>query len=171
LSPLVRASVEVVEVDSAAAMAAAVAVARPRADVCIMAAAVADFRPVLRADRKLTKDLGIPAIELEETEDILATTVANRRPGQTIVGFAAETHDVAARAAAKLARKGCDLLVVNDVAADAVGFDHETNAVMLLSADGRSIEVPLTSKATVALAVLDRVGELRTAASTERTPS
>lgn len=171
LSPLAAERTTVVEVDSAAQMADAVRVAAPSAQVCIMAAAVADFRPVGAASRKLTKDLGVPTIELEVTEDVLASTVASRPAGQVVVGFAAETHDVAARAAAKLARKGCDLLVVNDVAAEEVGFDHETNAVTILGADGVSTSVELTSKSRVAHAVLDRVAELRTTTTTERTPS
>ena len=171
LTPLAAEVTTVVEVDSADEMDRAVASVSSAADVVIMAAAVADYRPVASASRKLTKDLGIPTIELEQTADILAGLVSRRRHGQVIVGFAAETHDVLERATAKLARKGCDLLVVNDVAADAVGFDHETNAVVILGADGSTTDVPLAAKRIVAHAVLDRVARLRTTTPIERTPS
>jgi phosphopantothenoylcysteine decarboxylase/phosphopantothenate--cysteine ligase len=168
LSPLARAAVSVVDVDSAQEMHDAVSAALPEADVVIMAAAVADYRPVAASATKLTKDLGLPTIQLEETTDILADVVRRRRPGQVIVGFAAETHDIANRAAAKLQRKGCDLLVVNDVAQPHVGFDHETNAVTILGIDGVVDEVPLSAKSTVAHAVLDRVTRLLSRSSPER---
>jgi len=100
---------------------------------------------------------GIPELVLEPTPDILAGLARRRAPGQVIVGFAAETHDALDRGRRKLERKGVDLLVVNDVSAPGAGFDHDTNAVVILSADGTSTEVPLTSKDAVAEAVLDRV--------------
>jgi phosphopantothenoylcysteine decarboxylase/phosphopantothenate--cysteine ligase len=129
----------------------------PTADVLVMAAAVADFRPKAPAEAKLAKEDGIPEIVLEPTPDILAGLVAQRRPGQVLVGFAAETHDVLARGRRKLDRKGVDLLVVNDVSAPGVGFDHDTNAVTILSTGGSATEIALTSKNAVADAVLDRV--------------
>ncbi len=168
LSPVARAATTVVNVDSAQQMREAVGHAARFADVVIMAAAVADFRPITSAATKLTKDLGIPTIALEETVDILAELVENRRVGQVIVGFAAETHDISNRAAAKLARKGCDLLVVNDVSQPEVGFDHETNAVTILGTGGEVDEVPLSAKSTVAHAVLDRVAGLLARSSEER---
>jgi phosphopantothenoylcysteine decarboxylase / phosphopantothenate---cysteine ligase len=94
---------------------------------------------------------------LEQTPDILAGLAARRRPGQVLVGFAAETHDALERGRRKLTRKGVDLLVVNDVSAPDTGFDHDTNAVVILDAGGNSQEIPLTSKDAVANAVLDRV--------------
>jgi phosphopantothenoylcysteine decarboxylase/phosphopantothenate--cysteine ligase len=127
------------------------------ADVVIMAAAVADFRPKVSAERKLSKEDGLPDIVLEPTPDILAGLVARRVPGQVLVGFAAETHDALERGRRKLARKGADLLVVNDVSAPGAGFDHDTNAVLILGADGSTLEIPLTSKDAVAHAVLDSV--------------
>jgi phosphopantothenoylcysteine decarboxylase/phosphopantothenate--cysteine ligase len=127
------------------------------ADVVVMAAAVADFRPKQAADRKLSKDEGLPELVLEPTPDILVGLVSRRPPGQTVVGFAAETNDVLERGRKKLARKGVDLLVVNDVSAPGAGFDHDTNAVAILGADGSITEVPLTSKDAVANAVLDSV--------------
>ena len=94
---------------------------------------------------------------LEPTPDILAGLAHRRTPDQVIVGFAAETHDPVERGRRKLERKGVDLLVVNDVSAPGVGFDHDTNAVVILGADGTATEIPLTSKDAVANAVLDRV--------------
>ena len=102
------------------------------ADVVVMAAAVADFRPKATAENKLSKEDGIPEFVLEPTPDILAGLAEHRRPEQVLVGFAAETHDAVERGRRKLERKGVDLLVVNDVSAPGAGFDHDTNAVVIL---------------------------------------
>jgi phosphopantothenoylcysteine decarboxylase/phosphopantothenate--cysteine ligase len=150
-------SVERVEVETAAEMAAAVASRAPGADVVVMAAAVADFAPVAASAGKLHRGDGPPTLELRATPDILALVVASARPGQLVVGFAAETEDVLARGAAKLRDKRVDLLVVNDVTAPGVGFGHDTNAVAILGRDGEEITVPLSSKEVVADAILDAV--------------
>jgi phosphopantothenoylcysteine decarboxylase/phosphopantothenate--cysteine ligase len=157
LSPDVQAAVTRIDVESAADMEAALIQASPGADVVIMAAAVADFRPKVMAERKLSKEDGLPELVLEPTPDILMGLVSRRTRGQVLVGFAAETDDVAERGRRKLQRKGVDLLVVNDVRAPGTGFDHDTNAVSILEADGTSTEIPLTSKYAVANAVLDSV--------------
>ena len=157
LPPDVQAAVTRIDVESAADMEAALAQASPSADVVIMAAAVADFRPKVTAERKLSKADGLPELVLEPTPDILTGLVSRRTRGQVLVGFAAETDDVAERGRRKLQRKGVDLLVVNDVRAPGTGFDHDTNAVSILKADGTSTEIPLTSKYLVANAVLDSV--------------
>ena len=149
--------VEVEAVDTAAQMNEAMARHARVADVVVMAAAVADFRPSQAASSKVKRELGTPEIVLEPTEDILCGLVKARTKGQIIVGFAAETDDVLANAVAKLDRKGCDLLVVNDVSAPAVGFDHDTNAVHILERGGGVVEVPLASKRAVAESVLDMV--------------
>jgi len=151
---------EVVRVDTAAEMADAVLSRLEVADVVIMAAAVADFRPAQVAGGKLKKEAGIPEVVLEPTLDILAEVGRRRRGSQVVVGFAAETAaGEALRAAAedKLRRKGLDLVVANDVSAPAVGFGHDTNAVLILSADEPALEVPLSDKRVVAGAVLDLV--------------
>ncbi|MBK9178358.1 MAG: bifunctional phosphopantothenoylcysteine decarboxylase/phosphopantothenate--cysteine ligase CoaBC [Acidimicrobiales bacterium] len=153
----VRAGVEVVRVDTAAEMEAAVLSRSGRADVVLMAAAVADFRPKAVADTKLKKADGPPEIVLEPTTDVLAALGRDRRPGQTLVGFAAETTDPRANALDKLRRKGIDLVVVNDVSAPAAGFEHDTNEVLILAADGVEHHVPLRDKREVARAVLDAV--------------
>ena len=146
-----------VDVETAADMEHAVGAAAEGADVVIMAAAVADFRPKRSAGTKISKQEGVPELVLEPTPDILAGLAARRAPGQVLVGFAAETHDAVERGRRKLERKGVDVLVVNDVSAPGAGFDHDTNAVVILAADGSSTEIPLTSKDAVANAVLDRV--------------
>ena len=145
------------DVETAAEMHAAVLGALDDADVVVMAAAVADFRPVQGASQKLRRADGAPNIELEATEDILADVVAKRHDTLLVVGFAAETNDVVASAREKLARKGCDLVVVNDVSKPGVGFDHDTNEVVILGRDGSEEHVALTSKRAVADVLLDSV--------------
>ncbi|MGE3622047.1 MAG: phosphopantothenoylcysteine decarboxylase, partial [Acidimicrobiia bacterium] len=149
--------VDVIRVETAAEMARAVLSHSDAMDVVVMAAAVADFRPVQPATSKIKKAAGPPELVLEPTEDILAALGARRRPGQVLVGFAAETDDLRSNAGGKLTRKGVDLIVANDVSAPGVGFEHDTNAVVILGADGSTREIPLTDKRAVARAVLDAV--------------
>ena len=155
------AAVEVIRVETAAEMEDAVLSRSDGADVVVMAAAVADFRPVQAADRKLKKADGTPEVVLEPTTDILAALGKQRRSGQTIVGFAAETDDLRANAADKLTRKGIDLIVANDVSAPGVGFEHDTNAVVILDAAGGALEVPLSDKRAIARSILDAVIQTR----------
>jgi phosphopantothenoylcysteine decarboxylase/phosphopantothenate--cysteine ligase len=155
------ASIDVVRVDTAAEMEHAVLTRADSADVIVMAAAVADFRPVRVADRKLKKGDGAPDVVLEATTDILAELGAQRRPGQVLVGFAAETGDLRTNAAEKLRRKGIDLIVGNDVSEPGVGFEHDTNAVVILGADGSSADVPLSDKRAIARAILDAISNTR----------
>jgi phosphopantothenoylcysteine decarboxylase/phosphopantothenate--cysteine ligase len=153
---------DVVAVETAEQLAAAVHTYAPGADVIIMAAAVADFRPKAVADQKLKKADGVPDLVLEPTPDILADLARARRPGQLLVGFAAETAQCSAerlrqRGLDKLRRKHLDLVVANDVSVPGAGFGHETNAVVILTADGDSIDIALTDKTAIATAVLDAV--------------
>ncbi len=151
-----------IEVETAAEMADAVLGVAGDQDVIIMAAAVADFRPVTVASSKLRKSAGVPRVELEPTTDILAELGRKRRDGQVLVGFAAETDDVTERAAGKLRSKAADLVVANDVGAEGVGFSHETNAVTIVTRDGET-GVPLASKRAIADVVLDAIaGRLAT---------
>jgi phosphopantothenoylcysteine decarboxylase/phosphopantothenate--cysteine ligase len=152
-------SVDLVLVDTATEMRGAV-VERLPADVVVMAAAVADYRPVDPVGQKIKKSGDVRTVTLEPTADILAELGRSGEVG-TLVGFAAETSDVLANAAAKLQSKGADLIVVNDVSAPNVGFDHDTNEVILLDAAGGRSSVPLTSKREIARAILDRVQTLR----------
>ena len=151
----------VVRVETAAEMQAAMEHAASDHDVVVMAAAVADFRPVSPADRKLKKHDGIPEIVLEPTPDILAGLGAAKRPGQVLVGFAAETDDLLANARSKLERKRLDLIVANDVGAPGVGFSHDTNAVTLIRPDAEPVEIDLAGKRDVARAVIDTIVEIR----------
>jgi phosphopantothenoylcysteine decarboxylase / phosphopantothenate---cysteine ligase len=153
---------DVVRVETAGEMEEAVHAAEASADVVVMAAAVADFRPARVAARKFKKQAGVPEITLEPTPDILAGLGARKRPGQTIVGFAAETDEVRKNAAAKLAAKGIDLIVANDVTALGAGFEHDTNQVVIMDADGTEREVPLADKRAIARAVFDAVTQRRT---------
>ncbi len=154
------AGVEVVQVETAAEMRAGLERLAPTADVVIMAAAVADFTPLAPVEHKLKKSDGAPRIELVPTPDILAGLGANKRPNQILVGFAAETDQLEAHAAAKLHAKGADLIVANDVSAPGVGFGHDTNAVTIV-AHGRAPQaVALADKARIADVILDRVVEL-----------
>lgn len=159
-----------VDVESAQQMYDSVLALAASADIVVMAAAVADFRPVVVCAEKLKKRDGVPTVQLEPTPDILAALGATKRPGQTIVGFAAETQDVATNALDKLARKGADLIVANDVSAPGVGFEHETNQVTVLGADGHRVEIPLASKRAIARRVIDEVVALRTSHTRETTP-
>jgi phosphopantothenoylcysteine decarboxylase/phosphopantothenate--cysteine ligase len=154
------AGVEVVAVETAAEMEAAVG-ARGDADVIVMAAAVADFRPKATAAGKLKKADGTPEILLEPTPDILAGLGARKRPGQVLVGFAAETTDLLAHAEAKLRAKRLDLIVANDVSAAGVGFAHDTNAVTLLRPGMHPREVGLADKLVIASAVIDEIVGIR----------
>lgn len=158
----VRPGVHVVSVATADEMHRAVGEHASSSDVVVMAAAVADFTPVSPASTKLKKADGVPLVELRPTVDILAELGRTRHEGQTVVGFAAETDEVEQHARSKLESKGADLLVVNDVSAAGVGFEHETNEVRILDRSGDVRHVPLTTKSKVAAAVLDAVLEVRT---------
>jgi phosphopantothenoylcysteine decarboxylase / phosphopantothenate---cysteine ligase len=131
----------------------------------VMAAAVADFRPAVVADHKIKKDAfgadGQPRIVLEPTHDFLVDLGQRKAPGQVLVGFAAETDDVLDNARGKLVRKNLDLIVANDVAAPGVGFEHDTNEVTIVRADGDDVVVPLTDKRSIARSVLDAVVSIR----------
>jgi len=153
--------VEVVPVDTAAEMAEACEAQAPVANVVIMAAAVADFRPVESADHKLKKSAGAPELRLVPTVDILAGLGAAKPNGQILVGFAAETNDLVANAADKLAAKRLDMIVANDVSKPHVGFEHETNEVIVLMADGSRHDVPLCGKREIAHTVLNAVLEIK----------
>ena len=150
--------VQLIPVESAAQMHEAV-LEQADADVIVMAAAVADFRPVETSDSKIKKDGGPPDLRLEATADILFDLGAAKRQGQIIVGFAAETDDLIAHAQNKLERKNVDVIVANDVSAPKVGFAHETNEVTILEANGNQRHVSLRSKRQIADEVLDTVAE------------
>ncbi|MBA9006599.1 MULTISPECIES: bifunctional phosphopantothenoylcysteine decarboxylase/phosphopantothenate--cysteine ligase CoaBC [Thermomonospora] len=152
------AGADVVAVGTAEEMRKAVLEAAGSADAVVMAAAVADFRPADYRESKIKKSetAGPAPIELVRNPDILAELGRIRRPGQVIVGFAAETDDVLANGRDKLARKGCDLLVVNQVGPD-LTFGRPDNAAVVLAADGASVQVPRGPKEALADVVWDQV--------------
>ncbi|HVM07089.1 MAG TPA: bifunctional phosphopantothenoylcysteine decarboxylase/phosphopantothenate--cysteine ligase CoaBC [Acidimicrobiales bacterium] len=159
--PVPHGVAEVVNVASAADMQEAIVPRQDEFDVIVMAAAVADFRPKDPADRKIKKEDGLSEIVLEPTHDFLVDLGQRKPKGQVLVGFAAETNELRANALGKLRRKNLDLIVGNDVSAPGVGFEHDTNEVILLFADGREQDVPLTDKRNVAAAVWDAVAQIR----------
>lgn len=145
----------VVRFTTAAELEAALLETVVDADVVVMAAAVADFRPRTVAAEKLHRADGLVSLELEPTPDILAALAGKRRAGQLFVGFAAETAAAVARAQEKLAAKGVDLVVANDVTEEGAGFEVETNHVVIVSRAGVVAEVGPAPKRVVADAVLD----------------
>jgi phosphopantothenoylcysteine decarboxylase/phosphopantothenate--cysteine ligase len=150
----VHPAAKVVRVETAEEMLDAVAGAE--AEIAIMAAAVADFRPVTAASSKIPRADGLASIELAETPDILASVVA-RSDRPFTVGFAAETGGIE-RAVDKARRKKVDLLVYNDVTEPGSGFGTETNRVVFVEPDGSTEELPLLAKSEVAERLLDRIG-------------
>ena len=151
--------VEVVSVQTAAEMEAAVMARAADADVIVQAAAVADFRPKEPPDRKLRKDEGLPEIVLEPTRNFAHDLAAAKRPGQVLVGFAAETDDVLERARGKFERMNLDVMVANDVSQPDAGFEVDTNRALVIDADGVE-HVPLVAKSELAAIILDRVSAL-----------
>ncbi|HLG53743.1 MAG TPA: bifunctional phosphopantothenoylcysteine decarboxylase/phosphopantothenate--cysteine ligase CoaBC [Vicinamibacterales bacterium] len=153
----------VVRVRSAAEMHEAVMRVSSNADVVIMAAAVADYTPATSATDKLAKTDAPMTLSLRRTKDILADLGSMRSglgsAGPVLVGFAAETQDVLAKAREKRARKRVDLIVANDVSQPDRGFDADTNAVTIVAEDGEQ-QVPLQSKDRVAAVILDRIEQL-----------
>jgi phosphopantothenoylcysteine decarboxylase/phosphopantothenate--cysteine ligase len=155
------AGVKIIRVTSAREMHAAMLAQAPAADAIVMTAAVADFRPVARSDSKIKKDGGVPApIVLTENPDILADLSARRNERgpavQVIVGFAAETDMDEAAAEAKLIRKGCDMLVVNQVG-NGLAFGTGDNEAVVLGADGSRTPIPRQSKDALADIVWDLI--------------
>jgi len=158
--------VRYIDVQTAAELQAACEAQFEDSDVLLMAAAVVDFRPADRFEGKLKKqgdDEGELELTLQRTPDILAGLAAMRRPGQTLIGFAAEHGEGGlAHGRAKLARKGVDAVIVNDISRTDIGFDSENNEVTIITAAGDT-HIARTSKAQVADAVLDTVIGLRSA--------
>ncbi|WP_404423090.1 phosphopantothenoylcysteine decarboxylase [Nibricoccus sp. IMCC34717] len=128
------------------------------ADVFIAVAAVADYRPERVETRKTKKEGGAQTLQLVPTIDILKTLAARRRPGQVIVGFAAETHDVETYARRKLAEKGLDWIVANDVSQPGLGMDAADNAVLMLSRTGQRAAFGPAPKDAIARSILDTLG-------------
>lgn len=158
--------VEVVRVETAAEMNAALHDTSGAADLVIMAAAVADYRAAEAAGQKIKKDAEALSLELVRNDDILAGLGARKPAGQVLVGFAAETANVEGFAAEKLARKNADLFVANDVSRSDIGFGSDHNEVTLLFRDGRRVPIARDEKRKVASKILDAALSLRPAAKT-----
>jgi phosphopantothenoylcysteine decarboxylase/phosphopantothenate--cysteine ligase len=161
--------VERVDVRTAEQMHRAVTQRFPESSVAIFAAAVADYRPVETAGEKIKRNKEPLSQMLEPTPDILAS-VASRKGQAIVVGFAAETQNVAENARKKLVAKNADLIVANDVTAEGAGFDHDTNIVTLFSRDGRDLALPKLSKSEVAQRILDEIVRLRTLRAAHHSP-
>lgn len=158
------AGMTVVRAESAQDMYEAVMARLPQADFVVMAAAVADYRPALRHDRKMKKDAARLTLELVRNPDILqavgewtATRRAAGEPAPFVVGFAAETDDLERHAQEKLVRKKCDLIVANDVSAEGAGFGADTNIVSIFGPEGLVETLPKMSKRAVAERIWHRV--------------
>jgi phosphopantothenoylcysteine decarboxylase/phosphopantothenate--cysteine ligase len=152
--------VELVETPTAADLEREATARGAEADVVVMAAAVADYRPAGALAAKRPKDTATWTLELEPTTDVLSALGERRRDGQLLVGFAAETGPAGLeRAREKLSRKGADLFVLNDVGRTDIGFDTYENEVTLLTAGGERA-VPKAPKDEIAAAILDEVEAL-----------
>lgn len=150
---------KIITVQTAAQMHAAVMEETADADLLVMAAAVADFRPARAATDKIKKEKGLPEIEMEPTIDILQAVGEEREKRgwpKRVVGFAAESRDLLDNAAGKLQRKRLDMIVANDISRPDAGFEVDTNRVTFLFPDGTAIPLPKISKEEVAEAVIDR---------------
>lgn len=144
-------------IETTVELEAAVRQALASADVLVMAAAPADYRPVAPSAEKRPRQDGALALPLEPTADILSATAPARRPGSVIVGFALETGDALAKGKAKLERKALDLIVINDALEPGAGFEVDTNRVAILGRDGTPMILPLQSKRETAEKILDAV--------------
>jgi phosphopantothenoylcysteine decarboxylase/phosphopantothenate--cysteine ligase len=144
-------------VDTVQEMSRSVAQNLPAADVLIMAAAPADFRPASEAPEKIKKGRAAPKIVLEPTEDILQSTIPKRKKKSVIVGFALETSDGMKNAREKLKAKDLDLVILNDAKEPGAGFGVDTNRVTVITRNGKEEELDLMSKTDLAEILLDRV--------------
>ncbi len=148
------AGVRVVKAESAENMLQAVLAHYEGADIVIKAAAVADYRPKITSDKKIKKNEEALSIELERTTDILKT-LGDKKTDQFLVGFAAETSDLEHYAMDKLRRKGCDMIVANDVSVEGAGFNGDTNIVQIFGSDGLIEALPLMSKRDAAFTMME----------------
>jgi len=129
-------------------------------DAAIFCAAVADYRPKMVAAEKIKKNENSMTLQMEKTEDILGSARSVFEFSGTLVGFAAETNDLEKHARGKLERKGCDLLIANDVSRKDIGFDRDENEVRLFFANGRDERIPMQSKADLGVALIQKISEI-----------
>ncbi len=154
------AGVTLVPVETAAEMACEIRRWAKKADIVIMAAAVADYTPVRTAAKKIKKTSAGMTLRLKRTEDILSWLGKNRRKGQAIVGFSAETDNIIPNALSKLKRKKADWIIANEVGAGKDrGFESDSNQATMISKDGKVVELPLQSKKLMARKIIDVIVE------------
>lgn len=156
-----HAGVKTIPVQSAADMFSACVAEYPMADVIVMAAAVADYRPAHVADMKIKKGEGGMVLELEKTHDILRTLGNNKAPEQVLVGFSLETNNERENALKKLREKNLDMVVLNSLADTGAGFNHDTNKVTLFDNRGKETALPLQSKQAVAREIVNAIISLQ----------
>ncbi len=154
--------IRAIPVRSAADMHAAVTANVSAADTAIMCAAVCDFTPVHYKTGKIKKERlsSISMLELKRTPDILAS-IAQMKNRPLLIGFAAESENVAENARAKLARKGCDMIYANDISEDGSGFAHDTNRLTLFKSSGETVEYPAQSKRRAAEMIMDEIASVK----------
>jgi phosphopantothenoylcysteine decarboxylase/phosphopantothenate--cysteine ligase len=150
-------NVELIKVETAAQMATAVKTVASDADIVIMSAAVADYRPLNTLSGKLKKTSGNLLLELERTEDILASLGKIKSPGQILCGFAAETDNLISNAKDKLLRKNLDWIIANDIGISGQGFAGDRNTVTMINAVGQQIKLPLADKTIIAQQIISEL--------------
>jgi len=153
-------------VETAREMYEASAKAFSHADIAVLAAAVADYRPQEQANEKIKKKDGELTLKLVKTDDILASLGKIKKPFQTLIGFALETNNELANATDKLAEKNADMIALNSLKDEGAGFGHDTNKITLLKREGSPVVLPLLSKADAAKAIVDQILQLRHAKTT-----
>ena len=157
----IPAGIRMIRIESARELYDAMMQKAPEQDVIIQAAAVSDYRPAEQKDRKVKKESGSDlTLILTENPDIAKAVGEQKKPGQTLVGFAAETDNLLKNAKSKLGKKKLDLIVANDVTKPGAGFNVDTNIAVLITSDG-STEEPLQTKRQLAERILDKVLEMR----------
>ncbi|MER1993697.1 MAG: bifunctional phosphopantothenoylcysteine decarboxylase/phosphopantothenate--cysteine ligase CoaBC [Eubacteriales bacterium] len=157
----IPAGIHMIRIESARELYDAMMQKAPEQDVIIQAAAVSDYRPAEQKDRKIKKESGSDlTLILTENPDIAKAVGEQKKPGQTLVGFAAETDNLLRNAKSKLGKKKLDLIVANDVTKPGAGFNVDTNIAVLITSDG-STEEPLQTKRQLAERILDKVLEIR----------
>ena len=157
----IPAGIHMIRIESARELYDAMMQKAPEQDVIIQAAAVSDYRPAEQKDRKIKKESGSDlTLILTENPDIAKAVGEQKKPGQTLVGFAAETDNLLKNAKSKLGKKKLDLIVANDVTKPGAGFNVDTNIAVLITSDG-STEEPLQTKRQLAERILDKVLEIR----------
>jgi phosphopantothenoylcysteine decarboxylase/phosphopantothenate--cysteine ligase len=154
-------AVHTIRVESAHQMYEAAMTAFSSADIAVLAAAVADYRPQEQANEKIKKKESDLTLKLVKTDDILASLGKIKRPGQTLVGFALETQNEVTHAQEKLEGKNADMIALNSLKDEGAGFGVDTNKITLLKRDGTRTALPLQSKAEAAAAIVDQILELR----------